>query len=253
MGTTRTGMSEQARVRAARERSQGMGQALEDGFDPAWAGAALGSAPDRPWARALRQLAGDPVSRVVFAVVALVVGFGYSLLLPFAFTQQLSLANWRYLDARYVGFSVAFALGMGWVIALQVFAVRRLAREAFVSRAEGGAGPFGVVAAAVSLLPSLLCCSPIIPTLVGLFGMSVTARLQTTGRLTYFFASNENLLLAGSLALLVVSGLWSLRKLARASCLDDACCTPPVARHGREVGRSEEPPLVATARNEADA
>lgn len=181
----------------------------------------------RSWRALPRAVAGDRVARTVFAIAALLIGVGYSLLLPFAYTQRISLANWDYLDARYVAFSAGFALGLAWLIALQVYALRRVAATAAGSSPPAGrTGPLAGLAAVVSVLPSLLCCSPILPTLVGLAGLSATARLTTTGDLQHFFATDENLMLAGALALLILSGAWSMRKVSRATCVDDSCCTP---------------------------
>jgi hypothetical protein len=191
-------------------------------------GALPSSAGARAWGDALREVAGDRVDRVLFVSTALLVGFGYSLLLPFAYTQRLSFANWGYLDARYVAFSIAFALGFAWLITLQVHAVRLLARAAREERGAGAGGPFGALAAIASVLPSLLCCSPIVPTVVGLFGLSAGARLSTSVQLQHFFATNENALLAGGLVLLLASGVWALRKLARAACLAGECCAAPI-------------------------
>jgi hypothetical protein len=185
--------------------------------------APAGASRSRAWASVAREVASDRLDRVVFALSALIVGFGYSLLLPYAYTQRLSFANWHYLDARYLAFSAAFALGLGWLITLQVHAVKRLVRDS--AGAAGRTGPLGVLAAVVSVLPSLLCCSPILPTLVGVIGLSATTRLSTTAQLQHFFATEENPLLAGALGLLVLSGLWSVRKLARAACLEGECCT----------------------------
>ncbi|WP_249020977.1 hypothetical protein [Conexibacter sp. S30A1] len=177
------------------------------------------------WRTLARDVAADRVARTVFAVAALLIAVGYSLLLPFAYTQRIELANWNYLNARYVVFSVAFAAGLAWLVALQVYAVRRVA-AAGPAQAAGRTGPLAGLAAVASVLPSLLCCSPILPTLVGLLGLSATARLTTTGTLQHFFATDETLVLAGALALLVLSGAWSMRKVSRAACLADGCCTP---------------------------
>jgi hypothetical protein len=194
----------------------------------------------RRWRAVAGEVAADRIDRWVFAVTALLVGVGYSLLLPFAYTQRIAFANWHYLDARYVLFSVAFALGLGWLMTLQVHAVRRIYRTAAGERAAGRSGPIGMLAALISVLPSLLCCSPILPTLVGVIGLSGTTRLSTTVHLQYFFATQENLLLAGALGLLVLSGLWSMRKLSRAACLTDECCTPTL---NPPAGRQRQPSL----------
>jgi len=167
----------------------------------------------------------------VFVAVVAVAGFGYSVLLPFDYTQRVSLANWQYFGPRYAAFTAAFALGLAWVVTLQVHAMRRIARTA----RAGAAGPrrgglAGALAAVVSLLPSLLCCSPAVPTLVGLIGLPAATQLQTTGTITYFFATKQDWLLGGALALLAASGLWSTRKLARAACLAGDGCEVPAAR-----------------------
>lgn len=70
---------------------------------------------------------GKPVGRVVFAAVFLGVAFLYTLMLPAAYAERLSLANWRYLDARDVAFSAAFGLLLGWIVAVQLCAMRHLA------------------------------------------------------------------------------------------------------------------------------
>jgi hypothetical protein len=204
--------------------------------------------PRSSWSDVVRSLASDRVDRVVFAITAVLVGFGYSLLLPFAYTQRITFANWSYLDARYVAFSVAFAVGLGWLITLQVHAVRHVSRVAAGERAAAGrTGPLGALAAVVSVLPSLLCCSPILPTLIGLIGLSATTRLSTTVQLQHFFATKENLVLFGALGLLLASGLWSMRKLARAACLAGECRTAPVADErendhiGRQIQRTSHP------------
>ncbi len=76
----------------------------------------------RAVARLTGEIARDHVSQGSFALVAAAVALGYSILLPFAFTQRLSLHNWRYLDARYLAFSVAFGLSAAWLLAASTVA-----------------------------------------------------------------------------------------------------------------------------------
>ena len=231
---------------------------------------AHGGAPSRPaiaggprsWLAVGREVATDRIDNAVFLTVALVVGFGYSVLLPFDFTQRISFANWHYLDARYLIFTVAFALGMAWVLTLQVHAMRCIARDATRAPARHN-GPVGALAAVVSLLPSFLCCSPVVPTVVSLFGLSAATRLHTTGRIQYFFATKQDWLLVGALALLVASGLWSTRKLARARCLAEQCrpasgasrvassTTPTESREPSPVEEPRDPaPVMASSEPE---
>jgi hypothetical protein len=192
-------------------------------------------ATSRAWGAVAREVASDRTDRAVFLATVALVGFGYSLLLPFAYTQRISFANWRYLDARYLAFSVAFALGIASLLTLQIHAVRRVARAAARERGAGSTGPLGVLAGVISVMPSLLCCSPLLPTVIGVLGLSATTRLDTTVQLQHFFATKENLLLGGALALLLCSGLWSMSKLARASCLEDEGCPAPTTDQGADA------------------
>src|SRR5258708_16199622 len=121
--------------------------------------------------------------------------------------------------------------------------MRRIARNArSVDRPRRG-GLTGALGAVVSLLPSLLCCSPVVPTLVGLIGLPAATQLQTTGTITYFFAARQDWLLGGALALLAASGLWSVRKLARAACLARGRCEVPAAHRAAAIAAAApEPP-----------
>lgn len=169
----------------------------------------------------LSEVARDRVSQLLFATVALAVGLVYSVLLPFDFTLRISLANWQFFTLRYALFDTGLALGLAWLVTLQIYAVRRITRRA-AGRPRGG-GVTGAAGAVISLLPSFLCCSPIVPTVVGLLGLPVATQLSTTGDITYFFATSQDWLLAGGLVLLAASGAWAVRKLARAACLHDSC------------------------------
>ena len=62
--------------------------------------AAAGLAPARPWLAVIGEVAGDRVDRIVFAAIAAGAGFGYSVLLPFDYTQRVSFANWQYFGPR---------------------------------------------------------------------------------------------------------------------------------------------------------
>lgn len=172
---------------------------------------------------ALRELTSDRLNHVIFVVVAVSVAVGYTVLLPFEFTQRLSLRNWQYLDGRFLAFSVAFGVAMGWVVTVQVYAMRRVLRQ--------GSATLGAAGAVVGVLPSLLCCTPIVPTILAFVGLSGVSLGHTSGRIQYFFAANQNLILAAGLAVLVLSGLWSTRRVLRADCfVSGACDTRPESR-----------------------
>ena len=199
-----------------------------------------GAEAPRRWRAVTGEVGRDPVNRAVFAAVAAAAGFGYSVLLPFDYTQRISLANWQYFGPRYAAFTAAFALGLAWVVTVQVHAMRKIARTAAPSGRPRRGGLVGALAAAVSLLPSFLCCSPVVPTLVSLIGLPVATQLRTTGTITYFFAAKQNWLLAGALLVLAASGAWSTRKLARAECLAQDRCPAGDAAAGA-AGQPERP------------
>lgn len=157
-----------------------------------------------------------PWYRLLFLVLATLVAFLYSILLPFGFTQRLSLDNWHYLDAEQIGFSFAFGLLIGWIVTLQVYAVRRLARG------RGQTLTFGAIVG--SLLPSMLCCTPVVPTVLAVFGLSTVSIYGLSGRIQSFFALHERSIMLASLLLLVCSALWSMRKMRTASCMTEGDC-----------------------------
>jgi hypothetical protein len=167
---------------------------------------------------ALAEVLGSPGRLAGFAVVAAVVALLYSLLLPFNFTQRFELANWHYLSAGLLAWSIVLGAGMGLVLSVQVCAMRRIAR------ARAAAGTAGGVAFVASLAPSFLCCTPIIPTVLAFVGVSGVGLYGTTGTLQHFFAVHQTEFLAASLALLALTGWWGLRKIATGDCLSDDGC-----------------------------
>lgn len=171
----------------------------------AWARLATGVA--RVWAA--RE------GRYAFGAGAPVFAAAYGMLLPFAYTQRISPANWRYLDPRTAAFSLLFGLLLGWMAALQVYALRR---------GVGGAGRgTGALAALVGLVPSMLCCTPIVPLLLGLGGVSGIAAYSIGGPIQGFFALHEtDFLLAGAL-LLLASAAWGTRAVSSGCCRGEAC------------------------------
>lgn len=175
-----------------------------------------GTAPSS-W-QVLRSLAASRLQVAVFLLLAAAVTLLYTLLLPFQFTQRLSFANWAFLTLPLAAWSVALGIGMAFVLTVQFSAVRRLA----ATRSTKGTG----VALVASLLPGFLCCTPMIPTVLAFGGLSAFSLYRTSGTLQYFFAVNQTAFLAGSLALLALTGWWALRRVARAQCLDGACAVP---------------------------
>jgi hypothetical protein len=113
--------------------------------------------------RVLHDMVHDHISQAAFVVAAAIVGIGYSLLLPFDITQRLTWHNWQYLNLRFVLLSIAFGVVMGWVVMVQVCAMRRILTRSGSTLGSASAAGHG-------LLPSFLCCTPIVPTVVSFIG-----------------------------------------------------------------------------------
>ncbi len=169
-------------------------------------------------ARALAEVLGTRARLIGFLVAAGVVAFFYTLLLPFEYTQRFELANWDYLNAGLLVWAIVLGLAMGLVLSVQLYAMRKLAAARAASGAAGG------VAFVASLLPSFLCCTPIIPSLLAFVGVSGVGLYTTTGTLQHFFAVHQDEFLAASLVLLACTAWWGLRKLVRSECCTEDGC-----------------------------
>jgi hypothetical protein len=168
--------------------------------------------------KALGEVLGSPGRFAAFLVVASVVGLFYTLLLPFEYTERLEVANWGYLDAYLLAWSVVLGLAMGLVVSVQVYSVRKVAQARAARSAAGGA------VFVASLMPSLFCCTPVIPSLLAFVGVSGAGLYTTTGTLQHFFATHQTEFLAASLSLFVLMGWWGLRRVASAACTSDEGC-----------------------------
>jgi len=167
---------------------------------------------------ALLDVLGSPGRVVGFVVVAAAVTVAYTILLPFPYTQRMEFANWDYLNAGLLIWSLLFGLAMSLVLSIQVYAMRRVAAGRV---ATGSLGGFALVA---SLLPSFLCCTPVIPTILAFVGATGMGLYDTTGSIQHVFAVHQADFLAGGLVLLVFSAWWGLHRLATATCLSDGGC-----------------------------
>ncbi|HLH69420.1 MAG TPA: hypothetical protein VKY90_10400 [Candidatus Dormibacteraeota bacterium] len=203
--------------------------------------------------QALAEVLGTPGRIVGFLVAAGVVAFFYTLLLPFDYTQRFELANWDYLNAYLLVWAIALGLAMGLVLSVQVHAMRRIAA------ARAATGAVGGVAFVASLLPSFLCCTPIIPSVLAFVGMSGVGLYTTTGTLQHFFAVHQTEFLSASLVLLALMCWWGLRKVASAQCLTEDGCAVATTPDGVSgvvpdgCCSDDEPPQVRGGRADAAA
>lgn len=91
----------------------------------------------RSWGVALAVVFEGWSYRLLFAATAVLVTLLYSVLLPFQYTQRLSIQNWRYLDSELVAFSLVFGLLLAWLLTTNVYALRCLARRSNASASAG--------------------------------------------------------------------------------------------------------------------
>ena len=168
--------------------------------------------------RALAEVLETPGRIIGFLVTSGIVAFFYTLLLPFDYTQRLEFANWDYLNAYLLIWAIVLGLAMGLVLSIQVYAMRRVAAARAASGATSGA------AFIVSLLPSFLCCTPIVPSLLTFVGLSGVGLYTTTGTLQHFFAVHQTEFLAASLVLLGLMCWWGLHKVAYSQCFTEEGC-----------------------------
>ncbi len=171
----------------------------------------------------LRSVVTDRVNVLLFVVLAVAITAAYSITLPFAFTQRLSLHNWQFLTPRLLGFAIALGAGMAFLLTVQVYAFRRAA----AARRASGDKALSGFALVVSLLPTFLCCTPVIPTVLATFGLSAISVYSTTRSLQRFFEIHQTVFIAASLVLLALTAWWSLRRVAQAACLSDTGCELP--------------------------
>jgi len=187
----------------------------------------------RTLGRAAREVLGSPGRRLALVVVSAGVALVYTILLPFDFTQRLGFANWDFLTVYQATWSVVLGAGMGLVLVTQVYAMRRVVQ---VRRA---AGAVGGVAFVLSLLPSFLCCTPFVPSILAFLGVSGLGLYSTTGTVQHFFAVHQTELLSASLLLLLAASVWGLHKIATAGCLDEEGCALPTSPAGPGVAAEQ--------------
>jgi hypothetical protein len=147
------------------------------------------------------------MSKAVFLVSFFVFLFFYSIFLPSDYTQKISFSNWNDLNAGSLTWGFVLSLALAWNLAIVVFNLTGLVKAA-KSKA------LTPVSFVLSLLPSLLCCSPIIPNFLTFFGISGISLYQSSGDAEHFFATKGYILYAASLLLIIISGIWSLRKIS---------------------------------------
>jgi hypothetical protein len=143
-----------------------------------------------------------------FIVIVVLSFLGYSYLLS---TSSLNIATPKIalgLNAYSLVVSASISVLLSLSLVVNAFA--------FANRAapSGKAG----LGAVLAIIPSSLCCTAVIPTILAAFGASTSTIIGITGKLQGPFATYETLFIAASIGILLLSFLFVSRNIAK-------CCT----------------------------
>jgi len=141
-------------------------------------------------------LRGRAYRVLAFSLFAVVFAF-YAVTLPAAYTGgYVGWVSLRQLDLRLGFFAFALSALLSLVLTMNVYALRHAARAG-----RGKSLSAGAVLA--SVLPSSLCCTSVVPSLLAIAGASTPQIFGFTGRIQGFFATYETAILGLALVLLV--------------------------------------------------
>jgi hypothetical protein len=144
-----------------------------------------------------------PYRLLALAIFAPVLAL-YLFMLPSAFTAgTIGLVSLQYLNTELAIFSVLLAGLLSLSLVLNIYTFRSSARR------KGSVLTVGALAS--SLLPSTLCCTPVVPTILAFVGVSASQIFGMSGRAQGFIATYETAFLGIASILL----LLSLRLTAR--------------------------------------
>ena len=122
----------------------------------------------------------------------------YLFTLPATYTGGVvGLISLRYLNTELIFFSIALAGFLSLTLSLNIFAFR--------ASVLGRGRKLGVGAILASLLPSSVCCTSLVPSLLAVLGASTPQIFGLTGRIQGIFATYEIAFLGAALVLVVFS------------------------------------------------
>jgi len=158
-----------------------------------------------PEAIALEAVFAERAYLAAYPVLVAAVGIGYAVLLQ---TLLLGGFDWAYL--RYLSLPTGLLVaGMAVLLPMIILLNFYLWRHPQCARAPGN-GSGAALSPALATLPSMICCGPLLPSLLALF-VSGTTLSTSVPQLQYWIGALEPYLYAGALLL-----LWgSLRMAAR--------------------------------------
>jgi len=124
----------------------------------------------------------------------------YIFILPATYTGgRIGFISLHFLTWRLAVFSFVMALLIALLISFIFFMIHSFRQGSGVNKSVVTGGFLG------SILPPLLCCSPLIPSFIGIFGAVSPGVFSFSGAIQGFIAVNENYILLGAMLLLLFS------------------------------------------------
>lgn len=159
----------------------------------------------------------DKGAKFVMVLSASLFTFLYLILLPFNYTQRFSFRNLTFLTPYLTIWPVVLGTIFSLSFTLEYLTLKEIiaAKSSSFEFTRPLTQLFSFV---LLLLPSLLCCTPIIPTLLAFLSLSRVGLYQTTGLFQHFFATHQREFLAATALFLITSLILSLRKLGNLTC-----------------------------------
>jgi hypothetical protein len=155
---------------------------------------------------------------LTLGIFALALAF-YLFTLPAAYTGgQIGLVSLHHLNAVLLFFAVAFSALLSVVLAFNIYAFR-------ASVQHRGTG-LSLAAVISSLLPSSVCCTSLVPSLLAVLGASTPQIFGLAGQIQGIFATNEVAFLAFAFVLLLGSLNLAARNLCSSCILLERSTTP---------------------------
>lgn len=134
----------------------------------------------------------------------------YFFTLPATYTGgRVGIISLRLLTPRLAVFSVVMALLIGLIIPFTVYSFKQGGKARKATTAGGFIG---------SILPPLLCCSPLIPSVAAIFGAVSPAVFGISGAVQGFIATNETYILLGATLLLIVALVQTAKSTKQCLC-----------------------------------
>ena len=130
----------------------------------------------------------------------------YAFILPATYTGgMIGWVSLRYLNLELGLISLALAAALSLALTLNVYAYRAAADRRSCSVIAGGMFS--------SILPTSICCTPVVPTLLAFLGASTPQIFGIGGQVQGFFATYEMPILLLALALMVFAVHLAAKKL----------------------------------------